>query len=480
LDAADPDERPDDVINVNAPPAFKGEGTFELVVNLAAVDAGRVGTNDVRAVDVVLVEPHLFGDKEVARARLDASALANRQGTVAVAGLKAGDYAVRLEARGLADASLNSATRKFSLAAAASAGIQAAVTSPASGKPAITFTDAPALYVQAGSTDGMVVRWASPQAVKASLALLDADGHALQTYTGEAGTGHRFAIGGLKAGTAYKYTALEAGVEVGHGTFRTNNPPEQQRFRFIAVGDTGQGTSQQYAVAHQMALWKPDFAVLPGDIIYPAGSASDYGPHYVAPYRPLIDHLCFWPALGNHDMLTKSGQPFLDFFDVPGRYYTFRYGQAQFFMLDSNQDPAYTQPQTKWLTQQLQASQSAWKFAVFHHPPYSSGEHGSSQAIRDAWGPLFEKYNVQLVFTGHDHDYERTTPREDYVKDGKPTTYVVVGGGGATTRPVKKSDFTAVAKASYHFLGVTVDGDRLVGDALDDTGASIDSFSITR
>jgi hypothetical protein len=479
-DPTDPDEAPDDVVNVVAPPAFKGEGSVELVVNLAATDPARVGTNDVRAVEIVVVEPHLFGDKEVVRARMEAAALADRQGTVELAGLKAGDYAVRVEAHGLADATLNSATRKFTLAEAATAAITASVGAPASGKPPITFADAPAIYVQAGTTDGMVVRWTGAKAVEAKLLLADADGLPLQTYPGIASASHRFAITGLEPGTSYRYTAQEAGVEVGHGSFRTNNAPDQPRFRFAVMGDTGQGTTQQYAVAHQLALWKPDFVVLPGDIVYPAGEARDYGPHFIAPYRPLIDHLVFWPTLGNHDVLTKAGQPFLDFFDLPGRYSSFTYGHAQFFLLDSNVDPGYTQPQTKWLTQQLQGSRAAWKFALFHHPPYSSGEHGSSKGIRDAWGPLFEKYDVQLVFSGHDHDYERTTPREDYVKDGKPTTYIVSGGGGATIRTVKQSDFTAVAKAAYHFLGVAVDGDHLAGEAIDDKGNAIDSFSLSR
>jgi 3',5'-cyclic AMP phosphodiesterase CpdA len=72
--------------------------------------------------------------------------------------------------------------------------------------------------------------------------------------------------------------------------------------------------------------------------------------------------------------------------------------------------------------------------AFFHHPPWSSGEHGSQLAVRREFGPLFERYGVDLVLTGHDHNYERSKPMRGSEVASAPTqgvSYLVVGSGGA-------------------------------------------------
>ena len=88
-------------------------------------------------------------------------------------------------------------------------------------------------------------------------------------------------------------------------------------------------------------------------------------------------------------------------------------------------ESTYPEPeQIEWLEKELKASSSDWKIAVFHHPLYSSGDrHGSDLRLREVLEPLFVKYNVSVVFTGHDHFYERVKPQ-------KGITYFVVGSGG--------------------------------------------------
>ena len=143
----------------------------------------------------------------------------------------------------------------------------------------------------------------------------------------------------------------------------------------------------------------------------------------------------------------------------------------QVFALDTNQAFDKASAQYKWLEQQLSASTSAWKIPVFHHPPYSSGAHGSDLTVRAALSPLFEKYKVQLVLTGHDHHYERTKPQNGVV-------YVVTGGGGAGLRSVKPSSFTEVAQSRLEFTALTVDGEKLVLEAIDDKGVAFDSTTL--
>jgi 3',5'-cyclic AMP phosphodiesterase CpdA len=80
--------------------------------------------------------------------------------------------------------------------------------------------------------------------------------------------------------------------------------------------------------------------------------------------------------------------------------------------------------QIEWVEKELKGSGEDWKIMFFHHPLYSSGgRHGSDVALREALEPLFTQYNVSVVFTGHDHFYERIKPQ-------KGIAHFVVGSAG--------------------------------------------------
>ena len=340
-------------------------------------------------------------------------------------------------------------------------------------------------YLQGGTPDGMTVMWQSDAPTIPVVVVTDASGQHVKTVRGPQGTRHAVRVDGLQPGAGYGYAALEGSTPVGKGTFKTNLGPEGGRFRFAVVGDTGSGNANQHAVARQMASWKPDFVVVTGDVVYERGEEANYQSRFFKPYAPMLPSTVFYPSLGNHDYGQGHATPYKLFFDPPGavpgeQWYTFRYGQAQFFGLDSNLPFHPGSEQYAWLKRQLEASASPWKFAFFHHPPYSSGAHGSSHTLRKAWGPLFEQHDVQLVLTGHDHHYERITPREDFVKDGTPTTYLVTGGGGAWLRKYKPQAFTAKGALAYHFVGITVEGDTLTAEAIAKDGSVIDRFTIRR
>ena len=121
-----------------------------------------------------------------------------------------------------------------------------------------------------------------------------------------------------------------------------------------------------------------------------------------------------FPTPGNHEYVTNQGQPYLDNFYLPAnnpegteRYYSFDWGPVHFVSLDSNCAIGLASPdrctlaaQKSWVAQDLAATQRPWKVAFFHHPPWSSGEHGSQLTMRREFGPLFEQYGVDLVLTG--------------------------------------------------------------------------------
>lgn len=189
---------------------------------------------------------------------------------------------------------------------------------------------------------------------------------------------------------------------------------------FAAIGDYGYASNSERDVAQLVHSWNPDFIITLGDNNYDAGEAStidanigQYYHDYIAPYRGTYGAGApinrFFPTLGNHDLSTGRGQPYFDYFDLPGneRYYDFVRGQVHFFALNS--DPSEpdgtsaTSRQAMWLRERLAASTSPWKVVYFHHPPYSSGSHGSTSYMR--WP--FRTWGASVVLAGHDHHYER-------------------------------------------------------------------------
>jgi hypothetical protein len=324
-------------------------------------------------------------------------------------------------------------------------------------------------YLQLLTTQSVTVVWQTQDPAPCVLAIGPVGG-ARRTITGDTGTTCAIAVDGLQPGTRYSYVA-RAGAEVlGDDTvFRTDDPAAP--FSFVVIGDHGEHTtSSQAAVRDRMVALDPDFIVSVGDMIYDEGAAEDFDPRFFTPYAGLIRRIVFWPCLGNHDVRTSGGAPWRAAFYTPANnpdgnegYYSFVQGNATFVVLDSNRSTSPGSAQYEFLERELAASNATWKFVFFHHTIYSSGTHGSNTGIRDDLVPLFDRYAVDIVFMGHDHDYERTVSLFDdaAVEAGDGTVYITTGGGGASLRSVDRSDFTAYVESEFHVTHVSVDGGRL-------------------
>jgi len=246
--------------------------------------------------------------------------------------------------------------------------------------------------------------------------------------------------------------------------------------RFAAIADTGMGDDGQYAVANAMAKYyqqKPfPMVVLAGDNIYGAGEISRITEVFEKPYAPLLAQgVEFRAVLGNHDVLTNDGIDELKYapFHMSDRYYTFRQGNVDFFALDTNISGNWS-IQVDWLAKSLAESKAPWKIVFGHHPVYSSGMHGSTKELMRDLPPLFAKYGVPLYLSGHDHNYERS-------RHLNGTTYIV-HGGGANTRPVGKSDFTAYAESKLSFVVVEVTAQEIRTVAIGTDGQVFDQTAI--
>lgn len=177
-------------------------------------------------------------------------------------------------------------------------------------------------------------------------------------------------------------------------------------------------------------------------------------------------------TLGNHDFEVQEGRYEYDELNMPRNRYRRKIGQVALFLLDSNR---VTSAQTRWLRRALRSSQARWKVVAFHHPPYTCGGHSGEESIVDRWVPLFQRFDVDLVLSGHDHNYQRFAKR-------RGVTYVVHGGGGAPLYDLDSCPSSypgqVVAKKIRGWLYVRASANRMRVKAIGRRGGVRDSFVI--
>jgi acid phosphatase type 7 len=317
-----------------------------------------------------------------------------------------------------------------------------------------------------------------------------------------AGWRHAVKLTGLTPGRTHSYVVEACGSATGVRQFRAASPPTAPSLRFTAMGDFGTGGSKQEQVVARLS--QPgnagELLLALGDNAYSSGTEQEFQDRMFTPMAALLRRVPLFPSLGNHEYVTNQGQPYLDNFYLPAnnpagseRYYSFDWGPVHFVALDSNcviglasSDRCTRAAQKSWVAQDLAATRQPWKVVFFHHPPWSSGEHGSQLTMRREFAPLFEQYGVDLVLTGHDHNYERSKPmRGDGVAASgtRGLTYVVVGSGGASLRafPGSQPSWTAYRNnTDVGYLEVSVSGGTLSARFFNAAGLVKDSFTLTK
>ena len=254
-------------------------------------------------------------------------------------------------------------------------------------------------------------------------------------------------------------------------------PVKDGSVRFAVIGDTGSGTEKQRDVGDMMtkyrALYPFEFVLMMGDNLYGGEAPKDFEKKFSEPYKALLDNkVKFYATLGNHDLPLQVNY---ENFNMNGKeYYRFKKGNVAFYSLNSNY---MDKKQVKWLEDELAKDTSEWKICFFHHPPYSSAKaHGSDDQLREVVEPIFLKYGVNVVLTGHDHVYERIKPQKGI--------YYFVSGAGGKLRSGDVKETSSLTEKSYdrdlHFMLFEVAGDQMYFQAISRTGETIDSGMIMR
>lgn len=249
----------------------------------------------------------------------------------------------------------------------------------------------------------------------------------------------------------------------------TSVSPSPVLLRFAAVGDFGDGSPAEKQVADAIAaehVRRPlDVLLLLGDMVYPDGDPAEVDKKFRTPYANVLQAGIDTAAvLGNHDIMTDR-EAIIDAFGMPGPYYRFTRGPVEFFALDSS-TAAIDRRQVAWFEAALAASRARWKIVFMHVPAFSAGRHGPHPALQESLVPLLERYDVQMVITGHDHDYQRSVPIRGTVH--------VVSGGGCCPRPVGTEPYTARSATGLHFVVVEVSEGGLSLEAIATDGTVLD------
>ncbi len=337
-------------------------------------------------------------------------------------------------------------------------------------------------YLQNVSSSAVTVMWEGESS--AARLVVRSAGEADRVIESPAAPLHEIRVEGLSPGRRYTYV-VEATGAAAAGEFATA-PPAGEPFSFVVFGDSRSNADAHRALVERVRREVPDFILGTGDMVNDGSQERDWQAFFAVERELLRDNVMF-PAVGNHDRQgsRRTAESFRRYFSVPRespdpeRYYALTYGNARIVVLDSNAYSFSLTDQTAWLERELEAAaldQSIkHRFVVMHHPPFSVSVHGGQPQLREMWTPIFEKYGVDAVFSGHDHVYQRA--------EHNGVRYFVSGGGGAPLyprdpRPAKEDTESIIYfERTYHYLRVQVSGAFVEVAAVRDDGTLIESLS---
>lgn len=352
-------------------------------------------------------------------------------------------------------------------------------------------------YLQFGTQSSMTVMWQTNLPGKSIVHYGKTAECKEQKVVDESKTIHEVELAGLDTEQLYFYraeTVTDSGESIySDGYTFTTAVKDDTPYAFAVIGDT-QGNPTVCAKLCKLA-WaqRPSFCLHAGDLVDTGTNNSNWTEHFFPGMEELICRVPLFPVLGNHEQDARNSYNYMSL-PEPEYYYTFKYGNAQFFMIDSNRNVDPGSEQYKWLDENLDESDAEWKFVCHHHPPYSSDEddygdlwhtsessHGDTR-IRDLV-PLYEKYDVDIVWNGHIHSYERTWPvKKGRAEQDDAPIYVIAGGGGGgleTPGPVRPF-FQNHVRRGHHYVMVHVNGETLEFRAYTLDDLLFDTFRIKK
>jgi hypothetical protein len=289
-------------------------------------------------------------------------------------------------------------------------------------------------------------------------------------------TAHSLTLSGLLPYTVYHYRVLFGGSQTPDYTFRTAVPVDTT-YQFVVYGDTRTQPDSHLAVVNQIVELDPYFVLHTGDVVANGFSESDWAVYFatVCSSATCAQGIPFYYAIGNHENESPLYYDYLylphNNFDSTESYYSFDYGSSHFVSLDTEIPYGPGSAQYQWLRADLRRSYGGpYVFVLMHQHPYCAGGHNSNIPLRNALCPLFEDYQVDMVFSGHSHFYQRNGPING-------VTYIIAAGGGAPLYAPAESTWTQYSEESHHCVQLTVRPDSLRFEMIRSDGSMGDAVT---
>ncbi|MBK6870064.1 MAG: metallophosphoesterase [Kineosporiaceae bacterium] len=276
----------------------------------------------------------------------------------------------------------------------------------------------------------------------------------------------------VAVGLAVVWSADRDGVSLAPAGQPTPTHSGADAVRVVVAADlacpspTPQPDDCQQAATSQVALGlSPEAVVLPGDLQYDRGTREEFVRAFAPSWGRLtaITH----PAAGNHEYDSPGAAPYFDYFGEaagpPGRgWYSRDLGSWHVIALNSNCAEVggcgEGSPQLAWLRADLARNPARCVMAFWHHPRWSHSKHGDHEQV-GAFVEVLHAAGAELVFTGHDHNYQRFEPRRpDGARDeATGVRQFVIGTGGRRLYPISSTQgLDAATDESFGVLSLTL------------------------
>lgn len=351
-------------------------------------------------------------------------------------------------------------------------------------------------YLQFATQTTMTFVWETSKAGTGVIEFGQRLPYEMKSVPGPSGTLHEITLTDLKPQTPYFYRAVttsDDGTIVASDdlTFQTA-VLEDAPYAFTVIGDTQKNKPVIEKLNTFAFSLRPNFQIHLGDVVDKGPDRSEWIDELLPASWPLMSRVCMYPSIGNHE---ENHSNYYKYFALPDQEYryTYRYGNAQLFSIDTNKPVTPGSEQYQWLERELAKSTATWKFAYHHHPVYSSDEndYGNTYKEASAFGDmkvrplaaLYEKYKVDINFNGHIHSYERSWP----IKDGKideqnGVMYITSGGGGGGLESAgpSRSWFARRVYRGHHLCYVMIYNKTLTLQTFDLEGRLIDQMEIKK
>jgi len=326
-------------------------------------------------------------------------------------------------------------------------------------------------YLQNVRQDGITIMWETSSEMGTKVEYGPDESYGYERTVSGRRTIHEVTLEGLEVGSVYHYRVISDDLVSEDYTFRTA-PLRDSPFRFVVYGDNRTYPERHAEVVGGIISSGPDIVINVGDVVTHGEVYDEWGDEFFGPAHDLMVGVPVYVSIGNHE---GNSHWFYDFFSFPPPedYYSFDYGNSHFIVLDTNIGYGVGSSQYEYLSS-AECQQADHIFVFFHHPPWSqmwdSPGYTGEAKVRRYLVPVLEEFGVDMVFSGHTHDYERG------LHDG--VFYIISGGGGAALDRVQTGNWPHISiwESVYHYCVVDVDGRKFDFRAVGLDGQVIDEL----